>query len=416
MRPRISTRLLATQSDRRLLELARTGNERAFEALVQRYRRPLLRYCGRLGLADGRAEDALQHALLEAWLALERGAEVRELRPWLYRIVHNTAVNQIRSSRDDLGLLGRPGLARSSTAAVSELDRRIAVRDALADVAALPQMQRDAMLLSAVAGRSHEEVATALGIPQGAVRGLLYRARVTLRAAAAALSPQPLINWACSSAGSSGPTGERILELSGPAGTAGMTGVVLKSAAMAATAAVLVSGPAVPLHGHGAPRPKSAATAARVSRALAATSQASSRSVATGAASSGATLSASTGSVGGLARSGARDQALTGDRLTSSSQDEHSPAFRLGRAPTGERSSNDGGNRSGAGDRHSSDHRGSREVPDASLSITRSGRSRDGASAAASDRASPDPSAADGSGGGESGSGSSGLTGGGATD
>src|SRR5438094_10640302 len=98
MSPRVSARLLATQSDQRLVELVRRGHERAFEALVQRYRRPLLRYCGRMGLSAGGAEDALQHGLLQAWLALPRQSEVRELRPWLFRVVHNAAVNVLRSS------------------------------------------------------------------------------------------------------------------------------------------------------------------------------------------------------------------------------------------------------------------------------------------------------------------------------
>ena len=48
-------------------------------------------------LPDARAEDALQQALLAAWTALRRGDEVRELRPWLYRVVHNTALNHRRA-------------------------------------------------------------------------------------------------------------------------------------------------------------------------------------------------------------------------------------------------------------------------------------------------------------------------------
>jgi RNA polymerase sigma factor (sigma-70 family) len=155
--------LLAAQSDERLARLAREGHERAFEAVVQRYRRPLLRYCGRLGLSDSRAEDVLQHALLQAWLALEGGTEVRELRAWLYRIVHNAAVNAIRACSDDVALPQEGGRGEVSKAAEADVDHRMALRDALNDVAALPQMQREAILLTAVDGRSHEEVASALG-------------------------------------------------------------------------------------------------------------------------------------------------------------------------------------------------------------------------------------------------------------
>src|SRR3954462_6619277 len=93
--PSPTTVLLRTQSDDRLVALARSGHERAFEAIVERYRRPLLRACRRV-LPEARAEDAVQQALVAAWSALARGDEVRDLRPWLYRIAHNSALNHLR--------------------------------------------------------------------------------------------------------------------------------------------------------------------------------------------------------------------------------------------------------------------------------------------------------------------------------
>src|ERR1700752_156732 len=94
---RTSAVLLRTQSDERLVSLARAGHERAFEAIVERYRGALLRAARRY-LPDARAEDALQQAFLAAWSALRRGDDVRYLRAWLYRIVHNSALNQLRVS------------------------------------------------------------------------------------------------------------------------------------------------------------------------------------------------------------------------------------------------------------------------------------------------------------------------------
>jgi RNA polymerase sigma factor (sigma-70 family) len=251
----LSAGLLAAQPDRRLVELARMGQERAFEALVQRYRRPLLCYGARLGLSDGLAEDVLQMAFLQAWQALARGVDVREPRPWLYRIVHNTAVNAMRGSRElDVAVIDPDHLVAGG-AGESGVERAMQVRAALADVAALPHMQREAILLSAVDGRTHEEVASVLGVSEGAVRGLLYRARAALRAGAAALTPQPLISWACGCIEGTTATGERLAELSAPAGAAGVTGVLLKGVAAAVTAAVLVAGATVaPLHGHGGHR------------------------------------------------------------------------------------------------------------------------------------------------------------------
>jgi RNA polymerase sigma factor (sigma-70 family) len=258
MSPRLPIRLLAAQSDRRLVELVEAGHERAFEVLVHRYRRQLLRYCGRLGLTDSRAEDVLQQSLLRAWMSLRRGTEVRELKPWLYRIVHNTAVNAMRSSREDHASLPDVAPLAVVGAVDGELERRSAVRETLADVAALPALQRDAILLSAIDGRSHEEVASALGVTHGAVRGLLYRARTTLRGAAAALTPQPLLAWAAGSAGRVVPAASRIAELSGGAGGSDAGGALLKGLAVALTTAAAAGAVIVPLPGDRAHRPSSA--------------------------------------------------------------------------------------------------------------------------------------------------------------
>src|SRR5215203_4996668 len=219
--PSPSSVLLRTQSDERLVVLARNGHERAFEAIVERYRGPLLRAARRY-LPEARAEDALQQAYLAAWSALQRGDEVRDLRAWLYRIVHNTALNQLRLSGYDYAQLEES--LRGGEAPQEEMERRAVVRQTLTGLAALPERQREALLRIAVEGRSQEEVAVALGVSEGAVRQLVHRARLTLRAAATAVVPMPLAQWAAA-AGASGagpPTAERVAELVAGAGASAL--------------------------------------------------------------------------------------------------------------------------------------------------------------------------------------------------
>jgi RNA polymerase sigma factor (sigma-70 family) len=259
MSPAVTVRLLATQSDARLVELARHGHERAFEALVQRYRRPLLSWCRRALLPDARAEDALQQALLQAWLALQQGADVRDARAWLYRIVHNTALNVQRGSGYDYAALSE---ALSGAGAPQEdLDRRIAVREALAGLAALPEQQREALLRTAVEGASHADAAAEMGVSEGALRGLVYRARATLRTAVTAITPMPLATWA---AGAAGHGGGAVAELAVGGSSAGLAGLLAKGGAVAVTAGVLATGVGtVERHrhasGHAAPRAAHAA-------------------------------------------------------------------------------------------------------------------------------------------------------------
>src|SRR3954449_11551150 len=195
--PSPSLALLRAQTDERLVELARAGHERAFEAIVERYRRPLLRGARRV-LPEARAEDALQQALIAAWTALQRGDEVRDLRAWLYRVVHNTALNQLRVSGYHYAEL--EDALRIADAGDDELERRAVVRQTLASLAALPERQREALLRTSVSGYSQEEVARDLGISEGAIRQLVHRARVSMRTAATALTPAPLVTAAASGA------------------------------------------------------------------------------------------------------------------------------------------------------------------------------------------------------------------------
>jgi RNA polymerase sigma factor (sigma-70 family) len=233
-----SLTFLRTQSDERLIALARTGHERAFEAIVERYRRPLLRH-GRRLLGEARAEEAVQQAFLAAWAALQRGDDVRHLSGWLHRIVHNAALNALRGEHDDHAEL-REWL-QGAGAPEDELERREMLRSTLANLAALPARQREALLRIAVDGQSAEEVGSSLGLTEGAVRQLLYRARTALRAAATALTPMPLASWLARAE----PLTARLAEVAGGAGGAGLGSIVAKSSVVVVVGGAAAAGPAV---------------------------------------------------------------------------------------------------------------------------------------------------------------------------
>jgi RNA polymerase sigma factor (sigma-70 family) len=108
---------LRAQPDRRLVNLVRNGYDAAFEEIVRRYRRPLDRFAA--AIVGGRSEDVTQDAFSKALPAL-RGSEAEiELRPWLYRIVRNTALNELRDRAPAAAELSEalPG-ARSTAAEV----------------------------------------------------------------------------------------------------------------------------------------------------------------------------------------------------------------------------------------------------------------------------------------------------------
>jgi RNA polymerase sigma factor (sigma-70 family) len=235
----LSRIVLRTQSDETLAQLASRGSDAAFEAIVQRYRRPLLGYCRRLLLSDSHSEDVVQQTFLNAWTALRRQTEVRDLKPWLYRITHNQAMSALRRPGWDFAELNESLLNRDARG--GELDGRIVMRETLAAVAALPGLQRDVILRTAIEGRSYEEVAGDLGVSEESVRGLVYRARATLRAGFAVAAPEGLVLWAagltrrCASS-------RWLPEVLSGGGSAGGAAVVVKGAAVLASSATVIGG------------------------------------------------------------------------------------------------------------------------------------------------------------------------------
>ena len=182
--------VLSTQSDERLVDLVRAGWEPAFETIVERYRRALMRYVSRL-LPPERAEDVVQQAFVNAYEAMHRNGAELNLRPWLYRIAHNGALNALRDRALRHAELDEriDGVERPDQA----FERTTGLRGASWwRCRRCPSASESAILLRELEGRSYEEIAAALGVTDGAVRQLLNRARNSLRAAAAAVTPMPL--------------------------------------------------------------------------------------------------------------------------------------------------------------------------------------------------------------------------------
>ena len=225
--------ILALQTDDRLVKLVRSGHERAFDAIVERYRRPLVRFCARI-LPESRCEDAVQQAFINAHGALTSSDETVQLKPWLFAITRNAALNMLRQNgwNYDQIPLDFDGVRRPDQV----FEQRIELQETVAALNELPDRQRDALVMREFEGRSYDEIALALGANDGAVRQLLNRARVTLRNAASLLVPPPLVVRAAAAVPPG--DGRRLAEVVGGLGAAG----IAKAGATALVAGSLVVG------------------------------------------------------------------------------------------------------------------------------------------------------------------------------
>jgi RNA polymerase sigma factor (sigma-70 family) len=336
--------VLSTQSDERLVDLVRAGSEPAFETIVERYRRALMRYVSRL-LPPDRAEDVVQQAFVNAYEAMHRGGAELKLKPWLYRIAHNTAINALRDHglRHDQLDEGIDGVERPDQA----LDRAQGLRDVLVAVQALPDRQRDAIVLRELEGRSYAEIAIALGVTDGAVRQLLNRARNSLRATAAAVTPMPLLTR-LASADSAEPVSARVAEMVGVGG-AGSGALVAKVCATALVTGAVVGGVAV-APDNGRDERRGPAVGADAARAAEPSSDGADSADAVAFPSGGYGERAGTGGQSGR-RGDAHERAALPDDERSGRRDadERDDDERSGHNEDDDRSGRGGGERSGPG-------------------------------------------------------------------
>jgi len=186
-----------TDSDAQLVGRALAGDRSAFGLLVERHRGLLRGVVLRLVRDPGLADDAVQDAIVTALVGLDRLRAPASFGPWLAGIGLNTGRRLVRGRRPDSSLDellggtdgGWPADAAPSPEAVVEA-AELAARVATA-VAALPPGQARAVASFYLAGMSYAETAEHLGVPVGAVRTRLHKARGTLRAALAELGGAP---------------------------------------------------------------------------------------------------------------------------------------------------------------------------------------------------------------------------------
>ena len=149
-----------------------------FMELVDEIRPELHRYCARMtgSIFDG--EDIVQESLAKAYYALGQMVQPPNLKPWLFRIAHNTAMDFIKryERQNVVPVADVPDRAESEEASVDPA----LVEAALTVFAELPPTQRSAAILKDVLGQSLEETAHTMGTTVGAVKAALSRARANI--------------------------------------------------------------------------------------------------------------------------------------------------------------------------------------------------------------------------------------------
>ena len=185
----------STLTDQEVIARAREGREAAYRELIGRYERPVFSLIFRLVRNREQAEDLAQETFIKVLNALDRYDPAFKFSSWIFKIAHNTALDQLRRKGPEvLSLDGSPHARDASEASATALtavapdedpeaytSNRELGREIEAAIATLRAEYRTAILLWHVEGRPYEEIAEIMGIPLGTVKTYIHRARNELR-------------------------------------------------------------------------------------------------------------------------------------------------------------------------------------------------------------------------------------------
>jgi RNA polymerase sigma-70 factor (ECF subfamily) len=179
--------------DTELVARVQRGDKRAFDLLVLKYQRKIMRLLSRMIRDPADVEDVAQEAFIKAYRALPQFRGDSAFYTWLYRIAINTARNwQVASARrpstpnaietedgetfsqiDNLTDIGTPESLMASRQVVETVNQAIN---------SLPDDLRTAILLREIEGMSYEDIAISMDCPIGTVRSRIFRAREAIAA------------------------------------------------------------------------------------------------------------------------------------------------------------------------------------------------------------------------------------------
>jgi len=167
----------------------------AFEYLVDRFQRKIIRFMSGWTRSAEQAEDLAQEVFLRIYKSRKTYLPTAKFSTWLYRIAHNVASNHVRDvsvrreyqlSKAENGstsglLIENIAVSPSGYQPTRSMDHQERSRVILLALDALGERQRTAILLSKFEGMSYHEIGDTMGLTVQAVKSLLMRARVNLK-------------------------------------------------------------------------------------------------------------------------------------------------------------------------------------------------------------------------------------------
>jgi RNA polymerase sigma-70 factor (ECF subfamily) len=180
-------------TDAEIMLRVRDGEDAGYDILIEKYRKPIINFMYRMVHNQAVAEELAQEVFLRVYRSRQTYRAEAKFTTWLYRIATNLGVNHARDTKyertaqnvyldqPDPETGTTPDVADETATVEEHLVRDERMRAIRQHVMALPERQRNAVLMHKYQGLDYKQIGEVLKLSESATKSLLFRAYQTLR-------------------------------------------------------------------------------------------------------------------------------------------------------------------------------------------------------------------------------------------
>jgi len=167
-------------SDEQLVEYIIKKNQELFSEIVLRYQEKLFRYANSLSKDRDKAADIVQNSFIKAFINLKSFKTEMKFSTWIYRIVHNEAINEIKRNKQQIEISEGFDI-KSEDDMELDFDRREMIKKVRSCLEEIPILYREPLSLYFLEEKSYNEIADILRLPLGTVGTRINRAKIFMK-------------------------------------------------------------------------------------------------------------------------------------------------------------------------------------------------------------------------------------------
>jgi RNA polymerase sigma-70 factor (ECF subfamily) len=167
-------------SDEEIVEKVRSSDQEFYAVIVERYQSKLLRYANSLAKDEHKAADIVQESFIKAFINLHSFDTKKKFSSWIYRIVHNEALNYVKKYQKEIPILDDMDFISDEN-----IERDFEKQEIIAQVkkcfGEMPLLYSEPLALHFIEEKPYAEISDILRIPMGTVATRIGRAKILMK-------------------------------------------------------------------------------------------------------------------------------------------------------------------------------------------------------------------------------------------